>query len=208
MLAFLFHIYPDVAEHPSNSSLPIPERLGPERAALETALRPCSQICARIAQLGHGDNGTRSKFMGVCRHFTLLASAILRHLKVPARSRVGFAGYFSKQWEDHWILEAWDPSAENWRSIDPQLDPLLLSKLNTDREFKIDPINLPRGLASRGFATGTEAYLGCTDGGYNANEFGIENVRGLFFIEGDAVLDFLALSKVRPTFHRAIPTIH
>src|SRR6185437_6158275 len=43
------------------------------------------------------------RFIGICRDYALLACAALRHHRVPARLRVGFASYFTPGYlEDHW----------------------------------------------------------------------------------------------------------
>ena len=54
-----------------------------------------------MEELGLGRSGTKTKLVGVCRHFSLLAVATFRGLKVPSRARCGFSGYFSDKWEDH-----------------------------------------------------------------------------------------------------------
>lgn len=187
----LMHIYPDVnddvprvrmtsntqdnsvnvetcaAMSPSDPETSDLSELGPKRAAYDTSKRTCTEMCARIAQLDFARSGkTRDKFVGVCRHFSLLTVAILRHLGIPARARCGFAGYFSKQWEDHWIVEVWDPDMElkdrddgerkgGWQSVDSQLDPVLLERLKVDWS----PFQVPRTMEERGFITGTEVSL-------------------------------------------------
>src|SRR5436190_21861864 len=45
----------------------------------------------------------------ICRHFTLLHTALLRANGVPARVRCGFTNYFDRsKGYDHWITERWD----------------------------------------------------------------------------------------------------
>lgn len=57
---------------------------------------------------------------GCCRDHTLLAVAILREHGVPARSVVGFAGYFAADWwVDHVIAEWHD--GERWVRLDPEV---------------------------------------------------------------------------------------
>jgi hypothetical protein len=59
---------------------------------------------------------------GCCRDFTLLGLAALRERGVPARSRIGFAGYFEPGfWVDHVLAEVW--TGDRWRFADLQLDP-------------------------------------------------------------------------------------
>ncbi|NJP34633.1 transglutaminase domain-containing protein [Micromonospora thermarum] len=59
---------------------------------------------------------------GCCRDHTLLSVAVLRQHGVPARSRVGFASYFTPGWHhDHVLVEYWN--GERWVWADPELDP-------------------------------------------------------------------------------------
>jgi Transglutaminase-like superfamily len=44
------------------------------------------------------------RVLGTCRNYALVACAILRQHKRPARLRVGFADYFTADFaEDHWV---------------------------------------------------------------------------------------------------------
>ncbi|MER7459140.1 transglutaminase domain-containing protein [Micromonospora sp. NPDC126480] len=59
---------------------------------------------------------------GCCRDHTLFTVAVLRQHGVPARSRVGFASYFTPGWHhDHVLAEYWN--GERWVWADPELDP-------------------------------------------------------------------------------------
>src|SRR5881296_2904531 len=60
------------------------------------------------------------RFIGICRDYTLLACAVLRQHGVPARARVGFANYFTPNFnEDHWVCEY--HGGDRWRLLDPEL---------------------------------------------------------------------------------------
>ncbi|KQM82856.1 transglutaminase-like domain-containing protein [Agromyces sp. Leaf222] len=86
---------------------------------------------------------------GCCRDHSLLAVAILREHGVPARTRLGFAGYFTPGYSsDHVVAERWDAAGRRWRRFDPELDPAAY-------DFAVD--DLPRGDAS-GFRTAAEAW--------------------------------------------------
>jgi len=67
------------------------------------------------------ERAPEERIVGCCRDFTLLSVAALRAHGVPARSRVGFAGYFHEGFhDDHVITEWWDGA--RWRSADIQMD--------------------------------------------------------------------------------------
>ena len=74
------------------------------------------------------------RVIGCCREFATLFCAILRHKGVPARSRCGFATYFTPPgyYDDHWICEYWDSDEERWVKVDPQLDPFQQSLISAD----------------------------------------------------------------------------
>lgn len=59
---------------------------------------------------------------GCCRDHTLFVVGGLREHGVPARSRVGFAGYFTPGYHhDHVIVEYLDDG--RWRRVDPEVPP-------------------------------------------------------------------------------------
>src|SRR5262249_43363547 len=63
------------------------------------------------------------RFVGNCRHFTVLLCAFLRARGVPARARCGFGAYFApSSFEDHWVCEVWDAARQAWHLVDAQLD--------------------------------------------------------------------------------------
>ncbi len=84
---------------------------------------------------------------GCCRDFTQLTVSILREQGVPARGRVGFAGYLGAAYHyDHVVAEWWN--GERWVRCDAQLEPTW---------FAFDTTDLPReGLA--GFSTAAEIW--------------------------------------------------
>jgi hypothetical protein len=62
-----------------------------------------------------------SRVQGCCRDHTLFCVATLRAHGVPARSRVGFAGYFVEGWHhDHVVVEGWLEG--RWRRFDSEID--------------------------------------------------------------------------------------
>jgi hypothetical protein len=129
------------------------------------------------------------KTVGTCRDFTLLFTSILRHQGIPARARAGFGTYFTPgRFEDHWVCEYWQADENRWVMVDPQLDALQCQVLSID----FDPLDMPRA----NFVTGGQAWTRCRAKRVDPNRFGIFNMRGLDFVKGDLIRDFLALNKI------------
>ena len=60
------------------------------------------------------------RLQGCCRDHALLTVSMLRHHGRQARSRVGFAGYFSPNyWHDHVVVEVREGA--RWRRFDPEM---------------------------------------------------------------------------------------
>jgi len=128
------------------------------------------------------------RFVGVCRHYALLACSALRHHGVPARVRVGFANYFEPGfYDDHWVTEYWDGS--RWRLMDPELTP------GVRRHFSVafDPCDVPRDR----FVTAGPAWLGARSGRIDPAMCGVSTIgiTGAWFIAGSVVRDLAALNK-------------
>lgn len=129
------------------------------------------------------------KTIGTCRDFTLLLTSILRQRDIPARARAGFGTYFTPgRFEDHWACEYWQADENRWVMVDPQLDALQCEALSID----FDPLDMPRTK----FITGGQAWTRCRAKRVDPNRFGIFNMRGLDFVKGDLIRDFLALNKI------------
>ena len=111
------------------------------------------------------------RVQGCCRDHTLLSVAALRAHGVPARSRVGFAGYLSRDdWHhDHVIVEAWLDGA--WRRFDPEFDAT------------------PAGPA---FETAAEVWLGHRRGELDVERYGVAAGLGLggdWFVHGYVIAE-------------------
>lgn len=131
------------------------------------------------------------RLVGICRHFMLLAVAILRHHGVPARSRGGFGSYFGTgKYEDHWVCEYWDASEQRWKLLDPQFDDRFVGALGIDHDIT----DLPRDK----FWTSAIAWRACRSGEADPMDFGIETtgMRGLWFVAGSLVRDLATLNRV------------
>ena len=90
-------------------------------------IRPVSRLLDQIV----GEDGRpldvarepSARVPGNCRHFTVLAVAVLRAHATPARARCGFGGYFGTGWyEDHWVCEYWNAATGRWTLADAQID--------------------------------------------------------------------------------------
>jgi hypothetical protein len=92
----------------------------------------------------------RDRVLCICRHFTLLRTALLRAQAVPSRARCGFSNYFdSAKWYDRWITERWD--GERWVRDDAQIDDLQAEAVKVD----CDPHDQPPGGSSPGARRGS-----------------------------------------------------
>ena len=133
----------------------------------------------------------RLRVVGVCRHFALLLTAMLRAKGAPARARCGFADYFNPGWfEDHWVCERWSAAEGRWLLTDAQLDQTQRAALRID----FDPLDVLRGR----FLVAGDAWALCRSGGADPARFGIfrGDLRGLWFIAGDLLRDLAALNGV------------
>lgn len=103
------------------------------------------------------------RLQGCCRDHTLFAVAVLRQHGVPARSRVGFAGYFEPRWHhDHVVAEYHD--GVRWIRFDPELEP--------DTDAVPDPLDLDSG-AHAPFATAAEVFLAMRRGDLDPGRYGV-----------------------------------
>jgi uncharacterized protein YndB with AHSA1/START domain len=123
--------------------------------------------------------------IGVCRHFTLLLVAMLRHKGTPARARCGFGAYFETgKFVDHWAAEVWDGA--RWVLVDPQMDAVQRKLFHID----FDPLDVPRDR----FLVAGDAWRLCRAGKADADAFGILDMQGWWFIAGNVVRDIAALN--------------
>ncbi len=127
--------------------------------------------------------------VGNCRDFSVLLCALLRHQGIPARARCGFGTYFLPgHYEDHWMCEVWHAGEGRWVRVDAQIDALQRKELRLD----FDPLDMPPGK----FVLAGDAYQMCRAGQADPEKFGIFDMHGLDFIQGNVVREFLALNKV------------
>lgn len=103
---------------------------------------------------------------GCCRDQTLLCVSVLRAHGVPARSRVGFAGYFVDGWHhDHVVVEMW--TGERWQLFDPGL--------SEPASEVPDPTDMTWSPATgHGFVSAAHAWLAYRQGLVDAETFGVD----------------------------------
>jgi hypothetical protein len=165
-----------------------------EERKKEVNLRRFEQMLARIAELdGRAIDTARPPLMrvvGNCRDFSVFLCALLKYNGIPARARCGFGTYFTPgQWYmDHWICEYWNNQEKRWIRVDAQLDSVQLSHL----KLAFDPHDLPPGK----FLSGAEAWQLCRSGELDPDLCGIFDMKGLWFVQGDLVRDFMALNSM------------
>jgi hypothetical protein len=158
--------------------------------------RTVDEIAAAIDQLDSPNHRPLAKarppkkrLIGNCRQFSVLTCALLRRAGVPARARCGFSAYLDPgQWTDHWIVERWDTNQKRWMRTDAQLD----EKFHELLGYEFDPLDLPEGE----FLSGSEAWQRCRAGAEDPELFGLDDMRGPWFVAGDAIRDLAALNKV------------
>jgi len=128
---------------------------------------------------------------GNCRHFTLLAVAMLRAQGTPARARCGFGGYFgSGAFEDHWVCEYWDEAAQRWKLADAQIDDVQLGLFDVD----FDLMDVPRDR----FLVAGDAWRLCRGGDADPARFGLSlmNEAGYWWIAANLLRDVAALNNL------------
>jgi hypothetical protein len=159
-------------------------------AELET--RSASDMIARILELDSRPlseaRPPQARFVGNCRHFTVLLCALLRARGLPARGRCGFGAYFDRSsFVDHWVCEVWNEPRGTWQLVDAQLDAAQREALR----IEFDPLDVPRGE----FVVAGDAWQRCRRGRAEAHSFGILDLRGLWFVRGNLVRDLAAFAK-------------
>jgi excinuclease ABC subunit A len=111
----------------------------------EIYLRTVPEMLKRILELDSSPltlkRPPQKRKVSLCRDFAVLLVSILRHRNVPARVRVGFAGYYRSEtprYWDHRIAEYWNEGLNRWVLVDAMTEKPILERLR----FKIDPLNI------------------------------------------------------------------
>ncbi|MBB5800844.1 hypothetical protein F4560_000612 [Saccharothrix ecbatanensis] len=162
----------------------------PAERRAEVDLRYAADMFARLHELNPApldqERAPTERIVGCCRDFTLLFVSMARHHGIPARSRVGFAGYLAPGWYmDHVVAEVWDGG--RWRLIEPQFP----------EGTGVDVMDVPRD----GFLVGADAWRACRSGALDPEKFVVSpemtepSLRGLTQVRHDLVQDLASLNK-------------
>ncbi|KPK68399.1 hypothetical protein AMJ87_11980 [candidate division WOR_3 bacterium SM23_60] len=164
-----------------------------EERKKEVNIRTVAGMLARIVELDDQPvtvpRTPEQRLVGNCRDFTVFLCSMLRHKGIPARARCGFARYFTPgKYEDHWVCEYWNVDEKKWVQVDAQLDSIQIKTLKID----FNPCDVPGDK----FLNGGKAWKGCRAGDIDPELCGIFEMKGLWFVQGDLVRDFMALNRV------------
>ncbi len=134
--------------------------------AWDIELRWLDQIaaCAQSRQPGPLDAAREpgKRVAGCCRDHTLFCLGALRSHGIPARSRIGFCGYFAPPFHhDHVIVEWWDGT--RWTRFDPELG---------DGPWPFDTRDIPSGVGSP-FETAAEVWQELRAGRADGSTYGV-----------------------------------
>jgi len=156
-------------------SLPWEDAYGlhtPKEREREVYLRTVPEMLRRILELDSSSLTARrspeKRKVSLCRDFAVLLVSMLRHQSVPARVRVGFAGYYraeTPRYWDHRIAEYWNESVNAWRLVDAMTEEPILERLR----FRIDPLNVD---SKSQFLLAGDVWQKCRAGKAKPQEFG------------------------------------
>ncbi|MEL5992286.1 transglutaminase-like domain-containing protein [Microbacterium phosphatis] len=126
-----------------------------------------------------------TRVQGCCRDHTLLCVGALRQHGIPARSRVGFAGYFTGGFHhDHVIVEAWIDGG--WRRFDPEVE-APSPELATPLDMALEAAD------ATGFTTAAQAWVAYRRGEIDASRYGVHpdvpEVGGAGFLYGEVIYE-------------------
>lgn len=154
-------------------------------------VRPASALLQRALELDPSASLDRprpaeKRVVGTCRHYAVIATALLRAVGVPARARCGFATYFVPGKKvDHWIIEHWSPQERRWVRIDPEY-------LDRETPGTCRPDDLRPGE----FLAAGEAWVRVRDGEDDPMSYGVFGTSnwGISEIRGNAMRDLASLA--------------
>jgi hypothetical protein len=71
-----------------------------------------------------GERKPSERLILSCRFHAMLLVSFMKYFGIPARVRVGFAGYCNPNTEkhyDHWICDIWNADEKRWMAVDPDV---------------------------------------------------------------------------------------
>lgn len=164
----------------------------------EANLRYVSKLMQRIIELDSSPlNVARppeKRLSITCRDFSVMLCSILRHHRIPARSRCGYAIYFSKSKEgfyyDHWVTEFWDADDQRWVMVDAEIDDIEKEKYC---KVEVDTLDIPSDL----FLLAGKAWQLYRNGVEKPEHFGEPESpnHGEILLRKQLTLDFASLNK-------------
>lgn len=161
-----------------------------EQRLIERNTRPAHALLQRATELDRSPldhhRSNEKRVVGTCRHFAVLATAMLRAAGWPARARCGFAAYFvPSKMVDHWITEYWRAEDRRWVRIDPEI-------------LDGDVVAQSQDLRPGEFLSGGEAWQLVRSGQTSAMDFGVFGTEnwGPGEIRANAMRDLAALNKI------------
>jgi hypothetical protein len=150
--------------------------------------RLLAQIVARDKRPLTEAREPAGRLPGNCRHFSVLATTILRSQGTPARARCGFGGYFGTDFfEDHWVCEYWHGGQQRWVLADAQIDGVQRGWFPID----FDLTDVPRDR----YLVAGDAWMRCRSGSAHPSMFGLSLAQeaGDWWIAGNLMRDAAAL---------------
>jgi hypothetical protein len=170
-----------------------PAEIGSARFGVRSAEGPLKRIESRHLGPLTSSRPPKDRIGAFCRNFTFLHVSMLRHFGIPARFRVGFAGYLWKDptyWCGHRIIEHFGQDHGAWVMVDPCVDQVRGCakgiSVNT-----LDPGSSGKFLSAR------EAWRRCRAGGADPSSFGeSESDRGMAPERYALLHDFAYLNKL------------
>jgi len=159
----------------------------------EVQIRTVEKMLARINELDSQPitiyREPERQLVGNCRDFTVFLCSLLRFKGIAARARCGFATYFTPgRYEDHWLCEYWNADEKRWVQVDAQLDSIQIKRL----KITFDPCDVPGDK----FLSAGKVWKDCRDGKIDPDSCGIFDMKGLWFVQGDLVRDYMAINKL------------
>ncbi|TCO68913.1 excinuclease ABC subunit UvrA [Marinisporobacter balticus] len=159
----------------------------------EELLRTVPQMLEAIFRLDHSSlkdaREPKQRLVGMCRDYALLLISFMRHKKIPARLRVGFANYFDSDlmFEDHWVAEYYDIEQDRWIRVDAQIDEI--QKKYYDITFGTSDMS-----TNPNFLLAGEAWIKSRLGERHPEDFGYnKNWKGWHSVKGNLLHDFNCL---------------